>query len=90
MTYTVLWTRTAEDELAALWLNAPDRRAVTEAAKAADEALHDDASMKGESRVGQVRILFIPPLGTEFKVVEDDRTVYVLTVWAPKPRRSLS
>ena len=88
MKYTVLWTRSAEQELAGLWLRAANRSAVTRAATEADELLRDDPSARGESRTGPVRIMFVPPLGIEFEVSEDDRAVYVLTVWAPRPKRS--
>jgi plasmid stabilization system protein ParE len=82
MTYTVVWTPAAEDDLAAIWLAAADRKSVTHAARQADELLRNDAETVGESRSETVRILFVPPLGIEFEVVERDRKVSVLTVWA--------
>ena len=36
---------------------------------------------RGESRSNTLRIMFVPPLGVDFDVQEDDRIVYVLTVW---------
>lgn len=36
MRYTVIWTDSAEQDLAALWMAAPDRHAVTSAAHILD------------------------------------------------------
>ncbi len=62
MRYMVLWTPTAERFLAEIWLDATDRNAVTQAAHALDQALRNDAHLCGESREGDLRILFEPPL----------------------------
>ncbi len=79
--YTVLWTPTAEQELAAIWMDAPDRGAVTSAASSIDALLAENADRQGESRHGNVRIMFAAPLGIEFDLLEEDRMVYVLAVW---------
>ena len=42
--YTVVWVRSAQDELAELWLEAADRNAVTTAAQAIDQELGENAS----------------------------------------------
>ena len=42
--YTVVWVQSAQDELADLWLNAPDRNAVTTAAHAIDQELGEEFS----------------------------------------------
>ena len=81
MKYTVLWTSPAEDQLAAIWLRVEDRRKVTSAAQAIDALLREDPQERGESRSGTKRIMFAPPLGVDFNVLEDDRLVYVLGVW---------
>lgn len=81
MIFTVLWTSDAEQELAAIWLNAADRSAVTSAAHSIDALLRVDPQTRGESRQEEVRVLFAPPLGVDFEVVEGDRIVYVLAVW---------
>ena len=41
----------------------------------------------GESRSGSVRVAFATPLGFELEVAEQDRTVYVLSVWPIGARR---
>jgi plasmid stabilization system protein ParE len=81
MKYTVLWTPPAEEQLAAIWLRAEDRRQVTSAARTIDAMLREDPQERGESRSGTKRIMFAPPLGIDFNVLEDDRLVYVLGVW---------
>jgi hypothetical protein len=84
MKYTVLWTPDAEQDLAAAWLDAPDRQAVTEAAHALDQRLRNDAHLQGESREGQVRILFESPLAVHVEVIPDDCRALVLTVWTTR------
>ena len=81
MNYTVLWTPTAEQDLAAIWMDAEDRRVITSAAHTVDVLLHEDAHLRGESRYGNLRIMFVAPLGVHFEALQDDRMVYVLTVW---------
>ncbi len=81
MIYTVLWTRNAEQKLAAIWLAASDRAAVTAAAHRIDQLLRNDPDQQGESRDQGRRVLVDPPLGVMFRVQPDDRQVYVLSVW---------
>ncbi len=84
MRFTVLWAPSAERWLAQLWLDAEDRSSVRDAADRLDAALADSL---GESRSGNARIAFAPPLGIEFQVLEEDRIVYVLAVWSFTPPR---
>jgi plasmid stabilization system protein ParE len=81
MRYTVVWSPDAENDLAAIWLAAADRAAVTTAGDAIDAALKNDAHLQGESRRDPIRILIVPPLAVDVEVSEDDRTARVLTVW---------
>jgi plasmid stabilization system protein ParE len=81
MRYTVLWTPNAEQDLAAVWLNAADRAAVTIAADLIDQLLAQNPEQQGEIFFDTVRTLVISPLGVDFEVIPDDRIVYVLTVW---------
>jgi hypothetical protein len=87
MNYTVLWTSTAEEGLAALWLTEPDRPAITAAANSIDTQLNTDPDQCGESRYDTVRVLFVYPLGVEFDVQEQDRVVYVTSVWSIARRK---
>ena len=81
MNYTVTWVPSAEQRLADIWLNAPDRDAVTRAANDVDQRLRRDPENQGESRLAGRRILFSDPLWVIFRVFPDDRRVEVLTVW---------
>ena len=60
MRYTVVWTRSAQDELAKLWIDAGDGSAVAAAADSIDAQLRDDASTKGLSVSEGIRGLFAP------------------------------
>lgn len=81
MSFTVIWTPAAEQELAAIWLSAPDRSAVTAAANAIDWLLRRDPEAIGDQRFDTVRSLGVPPLGADYEVLLQDRLVYVLSVW---------
>ena len=81
MKYTVIWTRLAEGQLAAIWVAASDRRAVTAAANKIDTLLSSDPDSQGESRPRGRRILLEAPLGVIFRVRHSDQTVFVLEVW---------
>ena len=78
--YTVVWVQSAQEELAELWLNAPDRSAVTTAAHAIGQELGEDAPVKGSELSEGLRSLFAPPLKAIFTVREDDRIAEVLRV----------
>lgn len=82
MKYTVIWTTQAEQHLAAVWLAASDRNAVTIAAHELEQDLQRDPIRLGESRRSGIdRVELRPPLGISFTVVADDLTVYVTAVW---------
>ena len=72
----------AEAKLASVWLDAPDRNAVTSAAATIDRLLSRDPDSRGEIRFDTVRTVSVPPLGVDFEVIELDRIVYVLIVWS--------
>jgi len=81
MSYTVVWVPAAEQELAELWLNAAQRREVTEAAREIDSRLRFSPAEQGESRPRGRRILLVLPLGVTFEILPEDRIVRVLDVW---------
>jgi plasmid stabilization system protein ParE len=81
MNYVVEWTPSALQDLAEIWNTAADRSAVTAAANAIDAALARDALTQGESREGNVRILFIAPLAIFFTVDASSHLVRVHAVW---------
>jgi plasmid stabilization system protein ParE len=82
MTFTVLWKRSAEADLAAIWLNAKDRASVTLAADSLEQQLRSNPNASGEPLFDTVRELIVPPLGIHFEVIGVDRIVQVLAIWA--------
>jgi mRNA-degrading endonuclease RelE of RelBE toxin-antitoxin system len=81
MRYRVAWTASAQQHLARVWLASDKRQSVTSAAAGIDAELREDPETKGESRRAGVRVLIARPLGVEYEVIPEDRTVYVLSVW---------
>ena len=81
--FTVVWHQGALDELATLWIEAADRRAVASAAGEIDRYLVSDAEGKGTPIVDVIRQLTVPPLRILFAVSEPDRMVRVLLVDRP-------
>lgn len=78
--YTVIWVQSAQNELAELWMNAHDRRAVSAAADAIDQILALDATEQGVDLAEGLRALFVPPLKVIFSRRGEDRMVEVLRV----------
>jgi hypothetical protein len=79
--YTVRWKRTAFDRLTEIWLEAPDRSAVTAAVDEVDRLLAANPHEAGESRSDEIRVLFVAPVGVFFEVHDDSLVVDVLKVW---------
>ncbi len=75
--YTVVWHENAQDELARLWMEASDRRAITAAADVIDKHLSGDAPDRGAVAEGSTRVLIVPPLRVLFFVSELDRIAKV-------------
>src|SRR5450759_4456139 len=71
----------AEQELAALWMDAANRTAVTWAAHEIDGLLRHNPKEQGESRSLGRRVFFVRPLGVFFRVYSSDRVVQVQHVW---------
>jgi len=83
MSYTVIWVPVAENRLADTWLAAPDRAAVTRAAHLIDQDLAHNPYARGFPRNASVNRTAVEyPLGVEYEIIEDDKTVRVLTVWS--------
>jgi len=82
MNYDVRWDATAENELAAIWLAATDRAAVTHAAAWIEGQLVQTPLRLGTPQTSSVhRVAFQHPLGVEFEVIEDDKRVIVRAVF---------
>jgi plasmid stabilization system protein ParE len=80
MKYTVTWKPATKDQLAEIWMAAPDRAAVSTAANAIDRLLRDNAENEGEARGGISRILIVEPLIVAYDLHELDRRIDVLSV----------
>ena len=80
--HEVVWTESALEELATLWLAAESshREAITAAQAQIDHQLERDAAETGESRPGDRRIAFFPPLGVVFSVDDAQRRAKVLRI----------
>jgi plasmid stabilization system protein ParE len=77
MNFTVRWTRTARDQLAAVWLAHADRAGVTAAAHRIDTLLAVEPENQGEDRPNNRRVIFLAPLVVLYKV---NTTTNVVTV----------
>jgi hypothetical protein len=82
MRYAVVWRDTALQQLAAIWMAAPDREAVNRAVDEIDAELSDDPDQKGEDYFGD-RYVLGPVMWALYHVYPDDRTVHVLQVGRP-------
>jgi hypothetical protein len=81
MKYDVVWLPDVEQELAQIWLNAPNRDLVSQAAFRIDLSIEVDPNYVGESRPNGRRIYFMPPLGIIYRVLESTQRVEVIHVW---------
>lgn len=86
--FEVEWTATAANELAAVWIRATDKNAVTEASFAIDQTLTVDPTEVGESRTNEERITFVAPLGIRFHVDVGNQQVTVLACWLFTTKKS--
>lgn len=80
--YTVVWVRSAEDDLAELWIVAAERNTITAATLEIDRQLSSDPASKGEPLKEGLRALNVPPFRVIFSVSDDDRIVEVAIVRA--------
>lgn len=64
------WDESAYDDLADIWVAATvdDRAAIERAVLRANRLLTEDPENEGESRSGNVRVLFAPPLVVWYRV----------------------
>ena len=81
MNWTVLYRPSAQDQLASIWLNAPDRQSVADAADEIDRILANKPLDAGESRGGNSRILIEQPLTVLYDVFAEDALVQVFSVF---------
>lgn len=81
MKYRVLWTPYAEERLEGLLQVASDSTMLAAAARQLDRFLLANPVQFGESRYDSIRIGFAYPIGIQFEVMDDVRTVIVHDVW---------
>lgn len=81
MSYKVTWRPSAEQQLAGLWVDAPDKNDVTAAADRIDDLLARDPLKVGASRFGASRTLTVLPLAVYYDVDQANREVFVWAVW---------
>jgi plasmid stabilization system protein ParE len=84
MRYTVVWTPTAQQELARIWTAATDRNAVSAASNRIDYLLARNPHGVGESRSASARLLIVEPLAVLYRVEDEDCLVTLGVVWAVK------
>jgi len=78
--YTVVWLERSQSQLADIWVNSPDRLAITAAAARIDSELMYDPLTKGSDDAEGLRRLRVPPLTVLFEVRPPDRIVEVASV----------
>ena len=77
MRYRVLWSPYAESHLEQLLQESPDAETLAAAAREIDRQFLTAPKSFGESRYDSVRVGFVRPLGVQFEVMDDVRTVVV-------------
>jgi hypothetical protein len=80
MSYTVNWEDDALEALAAVWLQAPDQRAVAIAQSRIDRMLAADPLGNGEPASEGFYTVESGPLRALFEILDQDRVVKVVNV----------
>lgn len=81
MNHRVFWSPHAEQRLELILKGAADTAVLVAAARSLDRQLVADPVSFGESRFDTVRVGFELPLGVQFEILNDVRTVIVYDVW---------
>ena len=79
MKFTVVWTPSALNKLANLWMQAEDAQAVTNSANRIERELKFDAHLKGVP-LQQFRALYDDPLAVLYLVKLPDCTAWIIDV----------
>ena len=79
MRWTLTYLQSAQDQLATIWMNAPDQADVSRAANLIEQRLRKNPYSFSESRDDNSRVMIEAPLALNYDVRDDDRLV---TVWA--------
>jgi hypothetical protein len=78
--YTVLWSEKAEDDLAIIWLQGPQRDEIARVTDQLDADLQIDAHRKGVMHPHNLRAISRASVTMFFRVDEADRKVFVEAV----------
>jgi mRNA-degrading endonuclease RelE of RelBE toxin-antitoxin system len=78
--YTVVWLERSQNQLAQIWVDGPDQKAITDAADKIDSELAYDPDTKGTKETEGLRRPRVPPLTVLFEVRTEDRIVEVGSV----------
>ena len=81
MNYRVFWAPQAEKQLEAILQDQAEQVGIAAAVRRMDERLTSDPFTFGESRYDTLRVGFELPLGIDYEVLQDVRTVIVYHVW---------
>jgi len=83
MSFNLRWRPTARDELTRIWLDADSqiRKHITQSCHRLEESIQRSPFDVGESRTGDIRVAFDPPLGVLFRVDAQNRLARVIHVW---------
>jgi len=81
MTFRVVWTDKATQELAEIWLNAADREAVNAAAALIDRVLKVHPLDDRHEIVNGFGTALRVPVGIDFGVDPENQLVIVVAVW---------
>jgi hypothetical protein len=81
MRHRVFWSPHAEQRLEEILQDPTSQSPCASAARNIDVFLSSNPIEFGESRYDTVRIGFVRPLGVQYEVLEDVRTVIVYDVW---------
>jgi hypothetical protein len=79
--YRVFWAPQAEKQLEAILQDLTEQVRIAAAARRIDESLASSPLTFGESRYDTLRVGFELPLGIDYEVLQDLRTVIVYHVW---------
>lgn len=88
MTYRVFWSPEAEDQLEVVLREPASRSEIVAAARDINRSLAKYPFRFGESRYDAVRIGFAKPLGVQYEIHDDVKTVIVFDVWRTDQRKT--
>lgn len=80
MPWILDWDEVPLNDLATVWMQAPDPQAITDAANEVDRQLVSSPESKGVEFYGD-RLIVVPPLHVVFQVDSGKHRVKVIHIW---------